>query len=589
MKDCVVIGGATGFWGDTAFGGPQLLASGRCDYIMFEALAEITMGILSRAHDRDPNFGYATDIVRMIGRDLAGYREQGIRIVTNAGGVHPGAAAEVLREMATAAGVRVSIATITGDDLTADADALAAAGVFTAPAAPLGIHAYLGARPIAAALDAGADIVITGRCVDSALALGPLIHEFGWGPDDLDALAQGTLAGHLLECGPQSTGGLLTDWEDVASWEALGQPIAECRPDGSFVLTKPAGTGGLVDRRTVSEQLVYEIGDPARYLVPDVTCDWRHVELAMDGPDRVRVRGARGAPPPPTLKACAQVPDGFKVKAVFLLGGRAATAKAHRVADDVLARAARVLARDGQPPLADHDIEILGAEATYGPHARAEATREVVIKVGLVHESRAALDTIVRELPSFGLCVPGLSGGGLGLARATPRLRLHGIQVPASLPRIAIELDGVPVPYTPPALRPAAQLPDAGPPAAATPVPVDDPVTVPLCRVAHGRSGDKGADANIGIIARHRDFLSLLRATLTADRVRAHMAHRVDGDVERFDLPGIGGLNFLLHDALGGGGIASLRFDAQGKAYAQQLLDMPIDIPRAWLDHPSLR
>lgn len=578
-KDTVIIGGATGAWGDSSFAGRQLLDAGRCDYIVFEALAEITMGILTRAQQKDPSLGYATDIVEMIGRDIGAYRDANVRLVTNAGGVNPAAAAARLAGMAQAAGVALRIATVSGDDLM---DRLGALGLVAR--APLSIHAYLGARPIAAALDAGADVVITGRCVDSALVLGPLIHEYHWGAD-LDALSQGSLAGHLLECGPQATGGLFTDWYELSSWEDIGYPIAECRRDGSFVLTKAPGTGGLVDLRTVSEQLLYEIGDPAAYLLPDVTCDWRDVRLAQIASDRVLVEGARGTAPPAALKACAHTADGYKVKALFFLGGRDAVRKAERLAGDMLRRAARVLTREGLDPLRGSDVEVLGAESTYGPHSRARNAREVVLKVALHHDDRRALDMIIRELPSFGLAVPGLTGGGTGLAHATPLLRLESHAVPRELVRPAVALDGVAIAYEEPSpvTTPTATTRSASHP----PFAIDDPVEVPLVAIAHARSGDKGADANIGVRARHRDFVPLLRAQLTAAVVAGWLAHRVDGAVERYELPGIDAFNFVLRDALGGGGIASLRLDAQGKAYAQQLLDMPIQIPSAWLHHPG--
>ncbi|MBW2552214.1 MAG: DUF1446 domain-containing protein [Deltaproteobacteria bacterium] len=366
----VVIGGAAGAWGDSSFAAPQLLDSERCDYIFFEALAEITMGILTRAREKDPALGYATDVIGMIGRDLPRFVEQGVRVVTNAGGVNPKAASEALQAMADQAGVSIHIAWIEGDNLMDRMDELGMLGLTemsdgsSLVADPLSFNAYLGARPIAAALSAGADVVITGRCVDSALALGPLIHEFGWGPEDLDRLSHGSLVGHLLECGPQSTGGLLTDWEDVPVWEMLGYPIAECRADGSFVLTKPEGTGGLVDLRTASEQLIYEIGDPAAYLLPDVTCDWREVELRQVGPDRVEVKGARGTSPPPTLKACAQVLDGHKLTGLVFIGGRDAAKKAVRFGEAFTRRAESLLDREGFSGFRDVDIEVLGAEST---------------------------------------------------------------------------------------------------------------------------------------------------------------------------------------------------------------------------------
>lgn len=589
----IVIGGAGGAWGDSSFAAPQLLDSGRCNYIFFEALAEVTMGILTRARLKDPSLGYATDVIDMIGRDLRRFVEQGVRVVTNAGGVNPSAAAEKLRSMAEEAGVSLKVACIEGDNLMGRTEELAALdlhemsddGPLAADA--LSFNAYLGARPIAAALSAGADVVITGRCVDSALALGPLIHEFGWGPQDLDALSGGSLAGHLLECGPQSTGGILTDWEDVKAWDDIGYPIAECKPDGSFVLTKPEDTGGLVDARTASEQLLYEIGDPSAYLLPDVTCDWRRVELREVGTDRVEVSGAVGRPPPPTLKACAQVIDGYKTSALLFIGGRDARRKAHRLGIDFVRRAERLLEREGFDPLRDVDIEVLGSESTYGPHSRERNTREVVVKIALHHDSRPALAAVVRETASFGLAVPGLSGGGTGLPKPTPVVRLRSYLVPRDRVHPRIEIDGADVPFTSldaprTAISPVASAPDA------EPFPVTDPIALPLIAIAHARSGDKGADANIGVRARHPDFLPLLRDQLPAEAVADWLAHRIDGTVERYELPGIHAVNFVLHDALGGGGIASLRFDPQGKAYAQQLLDMPLYVPAAWLFHPGI-
>ncbi len=599
----VVLGGASGAWGDSSFASSQLLDSGRCDYVLFEALAEITMGILTRARKNDPALGYATDVIAMIGRDLSRFIEQGARAVTNAGGVNPKAAAEALRVMADQSGLSVRIAWIEGDDLMNRIDELGSLGLTemsdgsALESEPLSFNAYLGARPIAAALGAGADVVITGRCVDSALALGPLIHEFGWGPEDLDALSQGSLAGHLLECGPQATGGLLTDWQDVLSWHDIGYPIAECHADGSFVLTKPDHTGGLVDLRTVSEQLLYEIGDPAAYLLPDVTCDWRHVELTRIGPDRVEVKGAAGRTAPPTFKACAQVLDGYKVTGLVFIGGRDAAEKAERFGRDFILRAERLLDRDGFAGLRNFDIELLGAESTYGPHARAANTREVVVKIALHHDSPEALSAVVRELGSFGMVVPGLTAGGRGLPKPTPLVRLRSYLIPRERLSPEIHLEGQIISYQEPTpLRRDEPTLEANP--SAKPFPVTNPIELPLIAIAHARSGDKGADANIGVRARHRDFLPLLKDQLSPEAVAGWFAHRLGNEalggarrtrpVERYELPGIGALNFVLHDALGGGGSGSLRFDPQGKAYAQQLLDMPLHVPSAWLAHPSI-
>jgi len=589
----VVLGGAAGAWGDSSFALPQLLDTERCDYIFLEALAEITMAILTRARQKDPALGYATDIISMIGRDLKRIAKQGVRVVTNAGGVHPRAAADLLRAMAAEAGVAIRIAWVEGDSLIdrldelSDLDLAEMSDGEPLVTAPLSFNAYLGARPIAAALDAGAELVITGRCVDSALALGPLLHEFGWGLEDLDALSQGSLAGHLLECGPQSTGGLLTDWREIASWHDIGYPIAECRRDGSFVLTKAEGTGGLVDVRSAAEQLLYEIGDPGAYLLPDVTCDWRQVELAQVGVDRVEVKGAIGRPPPATLKACAQVVDGFKITALLMIGGREAGAKASRLGREFTKRAERLLERDGYPPLRNVDVEVLGAESTYGPHARTADSREVVIKISMHHDERLALAAIVRELGSFAMAVTGLSAGGRGLPKPTPLIELRSYLIPRDRFAPTIYVDGDPIPYQ----EPTTATPVARPTDSARdeePFPAEELVELPLVAIAHARSGDKGPDANIGVRARHPDFLPLLRDQLTTKAVADWFAHRIRGRVERYELPGIDALNFVLRDALGGGGIASLRFDPQGKAYAQQLLDRPMQVPKAWLRHEAL-
>ena len=265
-----MISGAAGAWGDSSRSTPQLLRDGRSDYIVYEGLAEITMAILTRARAKDPEQGYARDIIETISANLEAYSEASMRVVTNAGGVNPVAEARLIERAASEADLELSVGVVAGDDLMGSA---------LVPDGAMSMNAYLGARPIAAAFDAGADVVVTGRVVDSALVLGPLIHEFGWSMTDLDELAGGSLAGHLLECGPQATGGLFTDWELTDSWADPGYPIAEVSDDGSFVLTTPADSDGIITVATASEQLLYEIGDPSAYVLPDVVCDWTDVTV----------------------------------------------------------------------------------------------------------------------------------------------------------------------------------------------------------------------------------------------------------------------------------------------------------------------
>lgn len=575
----VTIAGAAGAWGDSSLSTPQLLEDGRSDYIVYEGLAEITMAILTRAMARDPDQGYARDIVATIASNLPAFRRRGTKVITNAGGINPNAAADIIKE----ADPSVTVAVVTGDDLMGQ-EVLDRAQL---SGKPLSANVYLGARPIAAALAAGADVVVTGRVVDSALVLGPLIHEFGWGSTDLDLLASGSLAGHLLECGPQSTGGLLTDWQDTSSWADPGYPIAEVAADGSFVITASEASSALVDVRTVTEQLLYEIGDPTAYQLPDVTCDWARVRVEEVGPNRVSVSGALGHPPPGALKACAQVPDGWRAQSLLFIGGRDAVAKARRAGADLIERGRHMLAGAGLGDFTATDVEVLGAEDTYGPHARGTGSREVILKIGVHHQSREAVAAFVREVPSIGLAgPPGVSGGGSGLPRPAPLLRLECFPVEREALDVRVEIDGMPIEFEdrPPApstreARPGPEVDDHDGPT----------VSVPLIAIAHGRSGDKGADVNIGIRARHADFWPVLLRELTADRVMSHLSHLGATSVTRYELPGIQAVNFLLEEGLGAGGTASLRFDPQGKAVAQQLLDLDVDIPAEMAGHPELR
>lgn len=573
MSRTMTIGGAAGMWGDSALATPQLLAHGGCNYIIYEALAEITMAILTKARSRDPAAGFAKDVITMIGENLAAFRDQGIRVITNAGGVNPAAACAALEALAREAGVAVKIATVAGDDVLALIDDL--------PATTISANAYLGARPIAAALDAGADIVVTGRVVDSALVLGPLIHEFKWAPDDFDRLSSGSLAGHLLECGPQSTGGLLTDWRDTPSWANPGFPIVEVEADGAFTITVSAGTDAIVDRRTVAEQIVYEIGDPTAYLLPDVTCDWSQVRLAGIGRNRVAVSNARGTAPPPTLKVCAQIPDGFRAALQYFVGGRDAVAKAQRAGDQIVERGRELLARRGFADFRNVNVHAVGSEATYGTHARDNASRESLLWVSVHHDDAAAVTAFAREFPSIGLGgPPGIGGAaGAGLPKPSPVLRVQDCHIPRDKVSVCVEVDGTPLAWRDVPLSLCARTEARGPDAIGTVEPTGTGRTVPLIRIAHGRSGDKGDSVNIGIIARHPDFESLIASQLTAEAVAAWLSHLGARRVERYALPGFGAVNFLLVGGLGASAAASLRIDSQGKAVAQQLLDFPISVP----------
>ncbi|HYM02011.1 MAG TPA: acyclic terpene utilization AtuA family protein, partial [Stellaceae bacterium] len=344
MTDKIIrIGGASGYWGDTASAPRQLVEKGGVHYLVFDYLAEVTMSILAKMRSRSADAGYATDFITLAMKPLIRQiAEKKIKVIANAGGVNLEACRKALEKIAAEAGASLRIGTVEGDDLLPRLEelrAMDAREIGTGAPLPqklLSVNAYLGGFPIAAALRGGADIVVTGRCVDSALVLGPLIHEFGWAPHDYDRLAAGSLAGHLLECGAQATGGNFTDWQDVAEgWDDMGFPGAEVRADGSFVVTKPEGTGGLVSPLTVGEQLLYEIGDPRAYMLPDVICDFTQVRMTQEGRDRVLVTGARGREPTATYKVSATYPGGYGCVANMVVAGFDAVEKAKRCGEAI--------------------------------------------------------------------------------------------------------------------------------------------------------------------------------------------------------------------------------------------------------------
>lgn len=591
MKNSVRIGCGGAFWGDSPEGAAQIVRRGSVDYLVMDYLAEITMSILARLKTKSPETGYASDFVTQVMSPLAAeIAQQGIRVVVNAGGVNLGACRDALQAEFAAQGLALKIAVVEGDDLSAIADELRAQGtteMFSGAPMPdrlSSINAYLGAFGIAKALDLGADIVLTGRVVDSALVLGPLIHEFGWSESDYDLLSAGSLAGHLLECGTQVTGGIFTDWrETVADWDDMGFPIAICRPDGSFDITKPEGTGGLVSPRTVAEQVSYEVGDPGAYPLPDVTCDWSDVRLEQTAPDVVRVTGGRGLPPGDELKASATWADGYRASVTMMIAGREAAAKAQATGKAILERVSRLMARDSHVPFAETSIEILGAESNYGAQARAQGTREVVLKLAVRHADRRALEIFAREIyPAACAMAQGITGFAGGRPAPQPVVRLFSCLVPKAMVPVRVTFEGqtVAVPHAP-----ATALASPPPRDPAVPRPtVDGPlVRVPLIALAHGRSGDKGDKANIAVLARDPDYLPWIAEAVTTDAVRDWFAHFVKGKVEHYPWPGLNGLNFLMDQALGGGGVASLRHDPQGKALAQILMDMPVPVPAAWV------
>ena len=595
MSKTVRIGGASGAWGDSPMAVPQLLGAG-VDYLMMDFLAEVTMSLLARARLKDPQAGFPPDAIAYLKPHLARIAEQGVKVVTNGGGVNPRGCQQALQAACQALGLSLRVAVVEGDDVMPLAPALREEGLREwvsgepLPERLLSANAYLGAAPIAAALAAGADIVITGRCVDSALALGVLMHEFGWGSDEHDRLAAGSLVGHLLECGPQATGGVFTDWESVPGWHDIGYPIAECTADGEFIVTKPAGTGGLVTPQTLAEQVLYEVGDPAAYVLPDVVADFSQLCLRSVGADRVAVSGARGRAPTSQYKVSATWQAGYRAVALVCIIGPDAVRKAERSAEALLARARLQLQARALPDFSATHVEVLGAEASYGAQSRARASREVVLRLVVEHAERAALDLLAREVGSVGL---GFAQGTAALIggrpKATPVVRLHTLLVDkARLPAPRVSIGDAPafevaVPPGVADLPAPAHAADTAVSPAGLGAPAGELIEVPLLAVAHARSGDKGDFSNVAIICREPRFYGHLKRELSCERLAAHFAGVVQGRVQRFEAPGLHALNFLMHQALGGGGMSSLRIDAQGKAFGQRALEMRVRVPADWV------
>ncbi|MCU1716124.1 acyclic terpene utilization AtuA family protein [Pseudomonas sp. 5P_3.1_Bac2] len=590
MTKTVRIGCASAFWGDTSTAAAQLVRGASIDYLVFDYLAEITMSIMAGAKMKKPDEGYAKDFVEVLAPLLGDIAAKKIRVVSNAGGVNPSACAAAMAAACEKAGVSLKIAVLHGDNLQPKLGQLVKAGITEmfngSPLPPfcVSMNAYLGAPGIAAALAQGADIVITGRVVDSAVVSGALVHEFGWSWSDFDQLSQAALAGHLVECGAQSTGGNFTDWRDVPDYEHIGFPIIEAKSDGSFTISKPDNTGGLVTPFTVGEQMLYEIGNPRAYLLPDVICDFSQVTLEQAAPNVVRVKGAKGLPPTDKYKVSATHPDGFRCTASCLIAGIDAVAKAERVSQAIINKTQEMFIERGWGPYRDVNIELLGTEATYGPRGGRTDGREVIIKLAVSHSKKEALVLFSREIAqaSTGMA-PGLTGIVGGRPTVYPIIRLFSFLADKNDCSLEVEINGERTPVALPEL-PAydASLIGADVPVAAPQGQGD--VTAPLVKLAVARSGDKGNHSNIGVMARKAEYLPWIAAALSESAVADWMAHTLEGDkskVTRWHLPATHSLNFLLENALGGGGVASLRIDPQGKAFAQQLLEFPVAVPKA--------
>ncbi|MGC4747820.1 acyclic terpene utilization AtuA family protein [Micromonospora sp. DT201] len=550
------IGNASGFYGDRFTAWREMLDGGELDVLTGDYLAELTMLILARDRLRDPGLGYAKTFLRQLETCLGTALDRGVRIVTNAGGLNPAGLAAAIDALAGRLGLPVQIGYVEGDTIQRP-DALSA-------------NAYLGAFGIAACLDGGADVVVTGRVTDASLVVGPAIARYGWGRDDLDELAGATVAGHLVECGAQVTGGNFSFFTELPDGgHRPGFPIAEVHADGSAVLTKHVGTGGAVTVETVTAQLLYEIGGPA-YLGPDVVTRLDTVTLRSDGPDRIRVSGVRGTPPPATLKVGVNNLGGFRNSMTFVLCGLDIQAKAALVRGQVEEAVGKdglefVLARTDHPDAADTEAAsaLLHVHLRDGDKARAgRAFSAAAVELALASYPGCTLTTLPGDATPYGVFT----------ADAVPQEAVAHVAVLPSGERVPI----------PPPLRTA--------PVAAVKTPSGGNVAVggptrggALGELVGARSGDKGGDANLGVWARSEAGYAWLRAWLTVERLAELLPETAPLSVQRYELPNLRAVNFVIEGLLGAGVAASTRFDPQAKALGEllraRIVDLPADVP----------
>ncbi|MEV0278068.1 acyclic terpene utilization AtuA family protein [Streptomyces sp. NPDC050610] len=584
------IGNASGFYGDRFDALREMLTGGELHVLTGDYLAELTMLILGRDRLKDPARGYAKTYLRQLEEGLGLAAERGVKLVANAGGLNPAGLAEAVRELAERVGVPVRVAHVEGDDLL---------GARAWPRGVLTANAYLGGAGIAACLRAGADVVVTGRVTDAALVTGPAVARFGWAPDDHDRLAGAVVVGHVLECGPQATGGNYSFFGELFG-EAFGRnglrrpgfPLAELHADGSAVITKHPGTGGAVTIGTVTEQLLYETAGP-RYLGPDVTARLDTVRLTQEGPDRVRVDGVRGEPPPATLKVGLTRLGGWRNEVGFVLTGLDIDAKARLVKSQLEAAldASKRRPAEVRWTLARTDRADAPVQEEASALLRLVVRDEDQDAVGRA-VSGAAVELALASYPGFHVTAPPGKGEPYGVFEAA-------YTDAAGVPHVAVLPDGgrVDVRAVPPPVRADGACAGVGA-APVSPVPVSAPTPdaqlpppiprgprrrAPLGLVAGARSGDKGGSANVGVWVRTDLAWRWLAHELTVERILELLPEARELSVTRHVLPNLRALNFVVDGLLGEGVAYRARFDPQAKAVGEWLRSRHLDIPEVLL------
>jgi hypothetical protein len=569
--DCVAsssnpvrIGNCSGFYGDRLAAMREMLTGGDLDYLTGDYLAELTMLILARDRAKSPERGYAKTFLTQLEDCLGTALDRGVRIVANAGGLNPAGLATAVRALAERLGLSVNVSHVEGDDLVARAEQLGFG-------APLAANAYLGAWGIADCLRGGADVVVTGRVTDASVTVGPAAAHFGWARTDYDALAGAVAAGHIIECGPQATGGNYAFFTEVADLTHPGFPLAEIHADGSSVITKHSGTGGAVTVGTVTAQLLYEIGG-ARYANPDVTLRVDTIELSGDGPDRVRVAGVKGEPPPPMLKVSLNSIGGFRNEMVLVLTGLDIEDKAELVRRQ-LETSLPVKPAEMQWTLARTDHADADTEEAASALLRCVVRDPDPANVGRKFSS-AAVELALASYAGFTSTSPPGEGQVFGVF--TP-----GYVGAAEVAHVAVHSGGTRVDIAPAAQT--LELAPVPPFALPEPLPFGETMRAPLGLIAGARSGDKGGSANVGLWVRAEDHWRWLAHFLTTEKLRELLPETADLTVTRHLLPNLWAVNFVIEDILGQGVAYQARFDPQAKGLGEWLRSRHVDIPERFL------
>lgn len=606
MTDLLRIANCSGFFGDRLSAAKEMVEGGDIDVLTGDWLAELTMIILRRQMAKNPDAGFANTFLMQVEQVLGTCLDKGIKIVSNAGGLNPQGAADAIGKIAEKLGLQATVGHVTGDDILERVPALIEAGKLTnlddgtpvdlAGRAPLAANAYLGGWSIASCLSRGADVVVTGRVTDAAVIVGPAAWAFDWKRDSYDELAGAIVAGHVIECGGQATGGNFAFYDEVPGIERIGFPIAEVRRDGSSVITKHEGTGGLVSVDTVKAQLLYEVGGP-QYANPDATAMLDSIQLTQDGPDRVEISGVKGIAPPPGLKVSMAVEGGYRNQMLLCITGEDPEGKA-AIAEKTIWN----MIPGGRDAFERVEVDLIGRPAD-DPESFGAATTLLRIAVADQNEklvgrafSGAIIQTGLSTYP--GLYATSPPGGATSYETYIPAV----VDVDEVMAHAIVGSDDVAVPETgrdssqpldPPTYDEASQrspasdgnasLPQEGQPGDSG---TDQSPTarVPLGRLFGARSGDKGGHANLGIWARSQEAFDFLDEFLTTPKLRELIPGIEDLKVRRYPLPNLWAINFVIEGFLGDGVSSSLRFDAQAKGLGEFARSRHIPIPSSLLD-----